>query len=181
MSPKLRKYLILVHLWLAGIMAPAFALHAVSGGLNLMNIKGEARTERVALPVGAALDFQSETLEQDVRDLLKRANLEEDFEEIRSRGNLIQLRPTSKTYFEFRQTPQGLSASRVKPDTVRSMMALHKGNGPEMFQSYQKFVAILLVGIVLGGILIGLMAKAYRLQTVIAVIAGVVIFVTLAM
>jgi len=89
MSPKLRKYLILVHLWLAGIMAPAFALHAVSGGLNLMNIKGEARTERVALPVGADLDFQSETLEQDVRDLLKRANLKDDFEGIRKRS-LIQ-------------------------------------------------------------------------------------------
>jgi len=120
-------------------MAPAFALHAVSGGLNLMNIKGEARTERVALPVGADLDFQSETLEQDVRDLLKRANLKDDFEGIRKR------------------------------------------HGPKIFQSYQKFVAILLVGIVFGGILIGLMAKIYRLQTIIAVIAGVVIFVTLAL
>jgi len=61
------------------------------------------------------------------------------------------------------------------------MMALHKGHGPKIFQSYQKFVAILLVGIVFGGILIGLMAKIYRLQTIIAVIAGVVIFVTLAL
>ena len=181
MSPKLRKYLILAYLWFAGIMAPAFALHAISGGLNLMNIKGEARTERVALPSGATLDFQSATLEEDVRELLKTAKLKDNFESAQKRGDVIQLRPTSKTYFEFRQTPQGLSASRVKPDTVRSMMALHKGHGPKMFQSYQKLVAILLVGIILGGILIGLMAKAYRLQTIIAVIAGVGIFVTLAL
>jgi len=181
MSPKLRKYLILAHLWFAGIMAPAFALHAISGGLNLMNIDGEARTERVALPEGAALDFQSATLEQDVRDLLQKTNLKDNFESVRKRGDVIQLRPTSKTYFEFRQTPQGLSASRVKPDTVRSMMALHKGHGPKIFQSYQKLVAILLVGIVLGGIFIGLMTKAYRLQTIIALIAGVVIFVSLAL
>jgi len=47
MSPKLRKYLILAHLWFAGIMAPAFVLHALSGGLYLLDIKGEAATERV--------------------------------------------------------------------------------------------------------------------------------------
>lgn len=177
MSPKFRKYLILAHLWLAGLMAPAFALHAISGGLYLMNIKGEASTERVALPEGAALDFKSETLEADVRTFLETANLKHDFEYIRNRGNIIQLRPTSKTYLEFKQTPDGLSATRVKPDTVRSMMELHKGHGPQIFKSYQKLVALMLLLVVLGGILVGLMAKAYRRQTVIAVVAGVVVFV----
>ncbi len=177
MSPNFRKYLILAHLWLAGLMAPAFALHAISGGLYLMNIKGEASTERVSLPAGATLDFDAPTLEDDVRALLKTANLKHDFEYIRNRGTLIQLRPTSKTYLEFKQTPQGLSATRVKPDTVRSMMELHKGHGPQLFKSYQKLVALLLLGVVLGGILVGLMAKAYRRQTIIAVVMGVVVFV----
>ena len=177
MSPKFRKYLILAHLWLAGLMAPAFALHAISGGLYLMDIKGKAATERVALPAGATLDFQSETLEADVREFLKTANLNHDFEYVRNRGTIIQLRPTSKTYLEFKQTPQGLSATRVKPDTIRSMMELHKGHGPQLFKSYQKLVAALLLLVVLGGILVGLMAKAYRRQTVIAVIIGGVVFV----
>jgi len=160
MSPKLRKYLVLAHLWAAGLMAPAFALHAISGGLYLMNIKGEAATERVALPANASLDFKSETLEADVRTLLTTA-----------------LRPTSKTYLEFRQTPQGLSAMRVKPNTVRSMMELHKGHGPKLFKSYQKLVALLLLGVVFGGILVGLLAKAYRRHTIIAVVAGVISFI----
>ena len=95
MSPKLRKYLVLAHLWAAGLMAPAFALHAISGGLYLMNIKGEASTERVALPVNAKLDFKSETLETDVRSLLESANLKYDFEYIRNRGSLICLLYTS--------------------------------------------------------------------------------------
>ena len=177
MSPKLRKYLVLAHLWLAGIMAPAFALHAISGGLYLMDIKGKAATERVSLPSGADLDFKSATLEADVRALLTQANLNHDFEYIRSRGTVIQLRPTSKTYLEFKQTPQGLTASRVKPDTVRSMMELHKGHGPQIFKSYQKLVALLLLGVVLGGILVGLLAKAYRRQTTIAVVMGIVIFI----
>ena len=158
-------------------MAPAFALHAISGGLYLMNIKGEAATERVSLPKGSDLDFKSATLEADVRALLTQADLKHDFEYIRNRGTVIQLRPTSKTYLEFKQTPQGLTASRVKPDTVRSMMELHKGHGPQIFKSYQKLVAILLLGVVLGGILVGVLAKAYRRQTLIAVVMGFVAFV----
>ena len=177
MSSKLRKYLVLAHLWVAGLMAPAFALHAISGGLYLMNMKGEATTERVSLPAGSALDFKSATLEADVRALLQQANLKHNFEYIRNRGTVIQLRPTSKTYLEFRQSPQGLTASRVKPDTVRSMMELHKGHGPKIFKSYQKLVALLLLGVVLGGILVGVLAKAYRRQTTIAVVMGVVVFV----
>ncbi|MEP3653778.1 MAG: hypothetical protein ABJO36_02680 [Litorimonas sp.] len=179
MSPKFRKYLILAHLWLAGLMAPAFALHAISGGLYLMNIKGNVATERVSLPSGSELDFESVTLETDVRSLLENANLKSDFEYIRNRGTVIQLRPTSRTYLEFRQTPQGLSATRVKPDTVKSLMELHMGHGPQLFKSYQKLVALLLLGVVLGGILVGLMAKAYRRQTVIALVLGTVVFVWL--
>lgn len=177
MSPKFRKYLILAHLWLAGLMAPAFALHAISGGLYLMNVKGQAATERVALPAGAALDFKSPTLEADVRALLKTANLKDDFEYVKNRGTVIQLRPTSKPYYEFKQGSKGLSATRVKPDTVRSMMELHKGHGPQLFKSYQKLVALLLLAVVLGGILVGMLSKAYRRQTSIALVMGLVVFV----
>jgi len=57
------------------------------------------------------------------------------------------------------------------------MMELHKGHGPQLFKSYQKLVALLLLGVVLGGILVGLLAKAYRRQTSIAVIGGIVAFI----
>ncbi len=177
MSPKLRKYLVLGHLWAAGIMAPAFALHAISGGLYLMNIKGNATTERVALPEAAALDFSSDTLEADVRAFLSEANIKHDFEYVKNRGSLIQLRPTSRTYLEFKQTDQGLAATRVKPDTVRAMMELHKGHGPELFKAYQKLVALMLLLVVFGGILVGLLAKAYRRQTITAVVVGMFAFV----
>lgn len=176
MSPKFRKYLVLAHLWLAGLMAPAFALHAISGGLYLMDIKGDAATERVSLPAGAELDFKSQTLDADIRALLEKANLNHDFEYIRNRGTVIQLRPTSKTYLEFKQSQQGLTATRVKPDAVRSIMELHKGHGPKLFKSYQKLVAVLLLGVVLGGILVGLLARAYRRQTIVAVVMGFVVF-----
>ncbi len=177
MSPKLRKYMVLAHLWTAGLMAPAFALHAISGGLYLMDIKGNASTERVSLPETASLDFKSDTLDADVRQLLSNAKIKHDFEYVKNRGSLIQLRPTSRTYLEFKQSDKGLTATRIKPNFVRSMMELHKGHGPQLFKSYQKLVALLLLLVVFGGILVGLMAKAYRRQTVTAVVAGVAVFI----
>lgn len=180
MSPKLRKYLILAHLWLAGLMAPAFALHAVSGGFYLMDIKGAVVTENITLPANSALDFGSDGLEADVRSLLDRANIDHNFEYIRNRGTIIQLRPTSRDYLEFEQTPTGMTAKMVKPDFIRSMMELHKGHGPELFKTYQKFVALMLLLVVFGGILVGLLAKAYRRQTTIAVVVGTLVFVVVA-
>lgn len=176
MSPKLRKFLILAHLWLAGLMAPAFALHAISGGLYLMDITGDVASERVALPEVATLDFGSSTLENDVKGLFTRAGVDHEFEAVRVRGSVIQLRPTSKPYLEFKQTPQGVTVTRKKPNFVRAMLELHKGHGPKLFRSYQKLVALLLMAVVLGGILVGFMARAYRRQTVIAVALGIVSF-----
>lgn len=180
MSPKLRKLLILAHLWAAGFMAPAFALHAISGGLYLSGIKGNAVVTEVALPAGTTLDFKSPSLEADVRDLFARANIDEDFEYIKNRGSLIQTRPTSRDYIEIKQTPDGFTATRVEPDTVKAMIELHKGHGPQLFKTYQKFVAIFLLLVIFGGVLVGLAAAAYRKQTTIAVIIGTLVFIVVA-
>lgn len=176
MSPKIRRLFILMHLWAAGFMAPAFALHAISGGLYLTNIKGNVAAEAIELPATATLDFKSETLEAEVRALLSEANIDHKFQYIRNRGSVIQLRPTSRTYIQFEQTPSGLTAKTMTPNFVASMMELHKGHGPQLFKTYQKLVAIMLLLVVFGGILVGLMAKAYRRQTTIAVIVGTFVF-----
>jgi hypothetical protein len=180
MSPKIRKFLILAHLWAAGFMAPAFGLHAISGGLYLMDIKGSAVSEDVALPAGTTLDFKSPTLETDVRELFTRANIDEDFDYIRNRGTLIETRPTSRSYIEIKQTSDGFSARRVKPDAVKAMIELHKGHGPALFKTYQKIVALMLLLVIFGGVLVGFAAAAYRRQTVIAVVLGTAVFIFVA-
>lgn len=179
-NPKIRRLLTLAHLWFAGFLAPAFLLVAISGGLYLLGNKGEFKSQPVALPVSASLDFKSPSLEEDVRALLTEANIDQKFEYIRNRGSVIQLRPTSKTHLEFRQTPDGLMAVRKIPNLQAAMLELHKGHGPTLFKTYQKAVAIGLIGVVFGGVLVGLLAKAYRRQTIIAVIIGSVIFIILA-
>lgn len=179
-NPKIRRLFILAHLWLAGLLAPAFLLVAVSGGLYLLGNSGSFETEPVSLPAQASLDFESPTLESDVRTLLNTAGIDQKFEYIRNRGTVIQLRPTSRTHLEFRQTENGLTASRKIPNLQGTLIELHKGHGPSWFKLYQKLVALGLIGVVFGGILVGLLAKAYRRQTSIAVVFGSIIFIFLA-
>ena len=178
---KTRRLLITLHLIFAGIMAPAFLLLAVSGGLYLINIKGTTQTSSVPLTANATLDFESPTLDQEVRTLLSTSGIDHDFEYVRNRGASIELRPTSRTYLSIAQTPEGLSATRHVPDLQKSMIELHKGHGPKAFKTYQKLVAILLLAVVLGGVLVGLMSQAYRFKTVISLIGGTLLFLVLAL
>ncbi len=177
----MRKTLINLHLLFAGFMAPAFLLFAISGGLYLVGVKGGTETTAVSLPAGATLDFESDTLEADVRALLQSADIRHRFEYIRNRGTRIELRPTSRTYLEFKQTPEGLTATRHDPDLQKSMIELHMGHGPSLFKTYQKVVAITLIGVVFGGVLVGLLARAYRRKTIIALVVGTVLFGLLAL
>jgi esterase/lipase len=61
------------------------------------------------------------------------------------------------------------------------MMELHKGHGPKLFKTYQKLVALALIGVVLGGFMVGLLAKAYRRKTIVATVLGLLAFLGLAL
>jgi len=178
---KLRQNLVLLHLFFAAFMAPAFLLVAVSGGLYLIGNKGKVATTAVNLPAGTTLDFKSQSLEADVRSLFERAGIDEDFEYIKNRGDHIQTRPTSQKYIEIRQNSDGLKATHNVPNFQKSMIELHKGHGPKLFKTYQKLVALALIGVVLGGFFVGLLAKAYRRKTLVASGLGLIVFLILAL
>ncbi|GLQ24487.1 hypothetical protein GCM10007853_23610 [Algimonas ampicilliniresistens] len=178
---KTRRLLINLHLIFAGLMAPAFILVAISGGLYLIGNKGQTVDTPVVLPAGSMLDFSSDSLEADVRALLSQSGIDHSFEYIRDRGTTIELRPTSRTYLSLSQTPDGLTATRHNPNLQKSMIELHKGHGPSLFKLYQKFVALFLIGVVLGGVLVGLLSKAYRGKTIVALSIGSILFLFLAL
>ena len=177
-NPKLRSLLITLHLLFAGFMAPAFLLMAITGGNYLLGIKGSIKSETLSVPNAVMLDFKSPTLETDIREMLVAANIDHDFEYVKSRGvGKIHLRPTSRPYLEI--TSDGV-VKRMTPSLQKAMMELHMGHGPKLFKTYQKFVALALIGVVLGGVLVGLLAKAYRRKTIISVVIGGIVFVLLA-
>ena len=53
-NPKLRKLLVLFHLFAAGFMAPAFLLVAVTGGAYLLGQKGQETKVALKLPASTA-------------------------------------------------------------------------------------------------------------------------------
>jgi len=179
-NPKIRKYLVLAHLYFAGFLAPAFLMVAISGGLYLLGNKGSFKTESVSLPAAAFLDFESPTLETEVRALFEANNIDEDFEYIKNRGTVLQTRPTSRTHIELKQTTGGLTATRKTPNFQAKIMELHKGHGPKLFKIYQKLVALGLIGVVFGGIFVGLLAAGYRRKTIVVSVLGILAFIVLA-
>ena len=78
----IRNFCLHMHLYLAAFVAPVFVLFGLSGGLFLLDIRGEVTRTPVELSADATLDFQSETLEDDVRALLADHGISHRFETI---------------------------------------------------------------------------------------------------
>jgi len=178
-NPKLRKFLILLHLLAAGFMAPAFLLVAITGGMHIVGgVESEAKAP-LALPAGTVIDLKSATAEADIRALLKSINIDHDFEYLKNRGTSAQTRPTSRPYISFKQKDGVWMAEKVTPNFMKAAMEIHKGHGPKILRTYHKFVALLLMGVVFGGILVGLLSKTYRRKTIGAVTIGTFLYLVL--
>jgi hypothetical protein len=178
-NPKLRKLLITLHLLFAGFMAPAFILLAVTGGAYLLGQKGQETKAAINLPAGTVIDLKSPTAEADIRALLKSANIDHDFEYLKNRGTTAQTRPTSRPYISFKQKDGQWMAEKVTPNFMKAAIEIHKGHGPKLLKTYHKIVALMLMGVVFGGILVGLLAKAYRGKTIGAVTIGTLLYLVL--
>jgi len=179
---KLRRLLILGHLFIAAFMAPAFGLVAITGGLHMIGGGEKVDTQTLTLPADAVLDFKSPSLDDDRRAILKQADIDVKFGYVKARGaNKIQTRPTSRTYVEVSQTPNGLAATINRPNFQKAMMEVHKGHGPKILRSYHKLVALLLCLVIFSGVLVGIFAKVYRRKTLATLIIGSVIYIALIM
>lgn len=176
-NPKLRKLLIWLHLFGGSFMAPAFILVAITGGLHMVGGGEKVETTSISLPAGTSVDLKSETAEDDVRAILKAANVDMKFEYLKIRGTSFETRPTSRTHVKFKPAPNGLTATLNKPNFQKAMMEVHKGHGPKILRTYHKLVALMLFFVILGGFLIGLLAKAYRRQTLAAFGLGLLFYI----
>ncbi|MEP3891390.1 MAG: hypothetical protein ABJN69_13105 [Hellea sp.] len=178
-NPKIRKFLILVHLFAASFMAPAFLLVAVTGGMHMVGgVESETKVA-LPLPAGTQIDLKSPTAEADIRALLALANIDHDFEYLKNRGSSAQTRPTSRPYIAFSQKNGVWTATKNTPNFMKAAMEIHKGHGPKILRSYHKLVALMLFLVIFGGILVGLLAKAYRRKTIGALAIGTVLYLVL--
>ncbi|GAA4642909.1 hypothetical protein GCM10023115_08690 [Pontixanthobacter gangjinensis] len=177
---KTRNLLVLCHLFLAALIAPMFILVAITGFNYLTDNKGETIETELTVAEGTVLDQDAPTIEDDVRAILAGNDLPQNFEYLRMRPGSITTRPTSQDFVELKDNGGVWTATLHKPSLQYRMMELHKGHGPEKFKIYQMVAAIALFLIVIGGVLVGLMAPAYRNKTLGSLVVGTIFFVLLA-
>ncbi len=177
---KSRNFLILCHLFLASLIAPMFILVAYTGFNYLIDIKGETVETPLIVPATAMLDPDASDIEDTVRGILRANDLSDDFEYLRTREGSITTRPTSQDFVTLEEQDGVWTGTLHSPDLQYSLMELHKGHGPEKFKIYQIVAAVALFLIVIGGLAVGLMAKAYRTKTIISTVIGTIAFALLA-
>lgn len=174
---KLRNLLITLHLYGAALLAPVFLLVAVTGGLKLAGIEGKTTDAPIALPAGTAFDTKSPTFEADVRTFLTAQKVPVEFEYIRARGNSFTTRPTSRPHVAFEEKDGQLTAKLVRPDTLNALMETHKGHGPKVYKTLGWIAGLTLFLVIFGGLLIGLLSRAYRKPTIVGTLVGSAVFV----
>lgn len=165
---KTRNLLILVHLFLAAFLAPAFFMVAITGAMDLIGIEASTTDTPIDLTATAAINPDSATIEADIAALLAERDIAISFESLRIRPDTITTRPTSREFVRFTQQDGVWSASLIQPGLQYRLMELHKGHGPEMFKLYSIASGVALFLVILGGLLVGLLAKAYRTKTLVA-------------
>ena len=181
MNPiKTRNLLVLAHLFLASFLAPMFILVAITGFNYLSGNKGETIETELTVPAGTVIDADSDTVEDTIRLVLTANDLPTDFEYLKIRSGSITTRPTSTDHVEFTEKDGVWSATLHEPSLQYRMMELHMGHGPQKFKIYQTIAAIALFLIILGGLIVGLLAPAYRNKTIGATAIGTAAFALLA-
>lgn len=176
-----RKLLINIHLYLAAFMAPILIMIAISGGLYLMGYKGTVESNSLYKGKLSEFNVNAEDLDSEVNRFLKAQGVEANFDYAKKGGSSVFTRPTSREYYVIRikdkGKEQGIELFHQKPDFVKTIVELHKGHGPTIFKTFQKFVAFGLVFILVSGLWLGLTAPKLKKITISLASGGFGVFI----
>ena len=175
-----RKTLMTIHLYLAAFFTPMLLIMAVSGGLYLLNVKGNMEKGEPVLIPGATLTQEGDAKIAELSTILENVGLNGDFDYIRERGAMMQTRPTSRDHYEVKAVAGGLEVTPVSPDLLAALMELHKGHGPSIFRTMEIVLALGLVLILLTGLIIGVQSPLFKIRTVAITGGGIFVAVVLA-
>ena len=168
-----------IHLYIAAFFTPMLLTMAISGGLYLLDIKGNVEKTDIDLTESRSIDTATGSLEAQVRDLLVANGIDHEFEYIRVSGNNLVTRPTSTTWYQVQLAGPEIRLSRHEPDLIARLVELHKGHGPGLFKNLQKVMALGLLVVLLSGLWLGLTSPALRLPTAGILGAGLLVFLVL--
>ena len=126
------------------------------------------------------LNLNAENLEAEVRTTLETLGFDSTFDEIRSRGNTVMTRPTSRQSYTLEVKDDVLTVKESKPDFIKSIVELHKGHGPSLFKIFQQVASFGLLFILLSGLWMALITPSMRKNAIIITSAGTLIAIILA-
>lgn len=175
-----RKLLVSIHLYLAAFFTPLVLIMAISGGLYLLGVKGSVDKNTVTTVAGEQLNLMPGEEQARVTELLRKAGIDADFDYVKNAGPAVITRPTHQTYYELKDSADGVVVSRMQPDLMASLMELHKGHGPQIFRVFEMLFALGLVFIMLSGLYLGLQSPLLKKKTLLLSGSGLLVFVVLA-
>ena len=176
-----RSVLVSIHLYLAAFFAPMVLMMAVTGGLKLFGYQGVIEASPVAVIENQTLNMKHDQMNNYVQDLLQSAGIDTNFETIRVYASELVTRPTSRNYYQLKQSDSGIAITLMQPDLNARLLELHKGHGPGLFKWLEKIFSIALILIMLSGLYLGLMSQALRQKTLLLGIAGSAVLVAAAL
>jgi len=161
-----------LHLYIAAFLVPFIFLMSLSGGLEILGVKGNTDKELIHTASKNSLNFNSPTIQQDVENLLEIIGVDTDIDHLKIANNTIYTRPTYTTYYALKRKGGKLNVYKYTPDFIKKLMVLHKGNGPAFYQFFQKLLVIGLLIVLSIGLWLGLATKKTRNKTILTFIAG---------
>ena len=93
---------------------------------------------------------------------------------------MLYTRPTSREHYEIVVSGEGLNINKNSPSLQKSLVELHKGHGPRLFKTAQKFMAGGLLLVLLTGAWLGLSSRILRTRTSIMIGIGTIATIVLA-
>lgn len=175
-----RSVLVSIHLYLAAFFAPMVLMMSATGGLKLFGYQGVIEATPIAVIENQKLNMKHENMNDYVHDLLQSAGIDADFEYIRVYTHDMVTRPTSRDYYQLKQSDSGIAITLMQPDLNARLMELHKGHGPGLFKWLEKLFSVALMLIMLSGLYLGLMSRPLRQKTLLLALAGLIAIVAAA-
>ncbi len=171
-----RATLIKIHLYLSAIFAPFLFLMAFTGTSYLMGFKGNADKKVVE-----TFEVDTEITEAYVRAELARIDPGYSFEYTKKSADGLFTRPTTRDYYQFERLDRQIIVKKVSPNFLLKIIEIHKGHGPGFLKFVEKILGIGLILILISGIWLALTVKRDKKITLVLMLGGFLVLLTLAM
>jgi len=171
-----RESIVKIHLMVASAILPFLFLMPISGTLYLLGFKGTQTQDYKFTINGRIPESDSERVDF-FRDVFQIKKLDFSFEYIKTKGNKLVFRPSSRTHYMAEFSENEALVYLMTPNLPKMIMELHKGHGPGIFKKLETVFGIGLLFMTLSGLILGITYRPLRKNIVYSFCAGSLIFI----